>query len=81
MESDSEIAPRPKRTAVMPAGPPAISLSIPSDRQQPSVFLYRLPQNWSVDASFSMAKVKSKLEANTSGAIRRTTIDFKPTAW
>jgi len=42
---------------------------------------YRLPQNWSLDASYSMARVRSKLEANTSGAIRRTTIDFKPSAW
>jgi outer membrane protein len=42
---------------------------------------YRLPQNWSLDASYSMARVRSKLEANTSGAVRRTTIDFKPSAW
>jgi len=61
--------------------PTSISLSDSIGPAATVGVLYRLPQNWSVDASFSMAKVKSKLEANTSGAIRRTTIDFKPTAW
>jgi len=62
-------------------GPTSISLSDSIGPAATVGVFYRLPQNWSVDASFSMAKVKSKLEANTSGAIRRTTIDFKPTAW
>lgn len=43
--------------------------------------IYKLPQHWSLDASYSIARVKSKLTAETSGAVRSTTIDFKPSAW
>jgi outer membrane protein W len=42
---------------------------------------YKLTPAWSLNASYSMARVKSDLEANTSGAVRKTTIDFKPSTW
>jgi predicted small secreted protein len=32
-------------------------------------------------ASLTAADLAANLQANTSGAIRRTTIDFKPSAW
>jgi outer membrane protein len=62
-------------------GPTQVSLSDSWGPAGTIGVFYRLPQNWSVDASFSMAKVKSDLEANTSGVVRRSTIDFKPRAW
>ena len=42
---------------------------------------YKLTPSWSLNASYSMARVKSDLEANTSGVVRKTTIDFKPSTW
>lgn len=62
-------------------GPTSISLS---DSIGPAGIIgvvYKFDRNWSINASFSMAKIKSDLEANTSGAIRKSTIDFKPAAW
>ncbi|HTT11273.1 MAG TPA: OmpW family outer membrane protein [Burkholderiaceae bacterium] len=62
-------------------GPTQLSLSDSWGPAGTIGVFYRLPQNWSLDASFSMAKVKSDLEANTSGVVRKTTIDFKPQTW
>jgi outer membrane protein len=62
-------------------GPTQVSLSDSWGPAGTIGVFYRLPQNWSIDASFSLAKVKSDLEANTSGVVRKTTINFNPRAW
>jgi outer membrane protein len=62
-------------------GPTTISLSDSIGPAGTIGVFYRLQGNWSLDASFSMAKVKSDLEANTSGVIRKTTINFNPSTW
>jgi outer membrane protein len=62
-------------------GPTKISLS---DSWGPAATIgvyFRIDRSWSIDASYSRAKVKSDLEAETSGAVRRTTIRFNPAAW
>ena len=41
---------------------------------------YRLQEHWSVYGSYSMSQVKSDMTANTSGAIRTTSINFRPSA-
>jgi outer membrane protein len=59
-------------------GPTSISLS---DSFGPAVTVgafYRFDRTWSLNVSFSIAKVRSDLEANTSGAVRKTTVDFNP---
>jgi outer membrane protein len=62
-------------------GPTTISLSDSIGPAGTIGVFYRLQGNWSLDGSFSMAKVKSDLEANTSGVIRKTTINFNPSTW
>jgi len=62
-------------------GPTVISLSDSWGPAGTIGIFYKLPQNWSIDASFSLAKVKSDLEANTSGVVRKTTINFNPRAF
>jgi outer membrane protein len=62
-------------------GPTTISLSDSWGPAGTVGITWQMDRNWSLDASYSMAKVKSKLEANTSGAIRRTTINFNPSTW
>ena len=62
-------------------GPTKVSLSDSIGPAGTIGVFYRITPQWSIDGSFSMARVRSDLEANTSGAIRKTTIDFKPTAW
>jgi outer membrane protein len=42
---------------------------------------YRPKEHWEVITSFNWAKVKSDLTLNTSGVVRTTTIDFRPTAF
>lgn len=62
-------------------GPTSISLP---DSYGPAAtvgFVYRLDRTWSFDASFSMAKVKSELEANTAGVVRKSKVDFNPRTW
>jgi outer membrane protein len=62
-------------------GPTSISLS---DSIGPAATVgidYRLNESWHAYASYSVAKVKSKLEANTSGVVRSTTIEFNPSTW
>lgn len=39
---------------------------------------YRLEERWSLYASYSQSQVKSDMTANTSGVIRTTSIDFRP---
>ena len=41
---------------------------------------YRLQDHWSLYGSYSMSQVKSDLTANTSGAIRTNSVDFRPSA-
>ncbi len=41
---------------------------------------YQVQEHWSVFASYSISQVKSTMSANTSGALRSTTIDFHPAA-
>lgn len=41
---------------------------------------YRLQDRWSLYGSYSVSQVKSDMASNTSGIIRRTTIDFRPSA-
>jgi len=42
---------------------------------------YRLQDRWSLYGSYSKTRVKSDMTANTSGVIRKTTIDFWPSAF
>lgn len=62
-------------------GPTTVSLSDSWGPAGTVGIYYRIDKNWSLDASYSLAKVKTKLEANTAGAVRRTTINFNPSAW
>ena len=62
-------------------GPTSISLSNSYGPAATVGVVYKVDRTWSFDASFSMAKVKSDLEANTSGTVRKTTVDFNPRAW
>ncbi len=62
-------------------GPTTISLSDSWGPAGTVGITWQIDRNWSLDASFSMAKVKSKLEANTSGQVRTTTINFNPSTW
>lgn len=41
---------------------------------------YRLQERWSIYGSYSMSQVKSDMVANTSGVIRTTSVDFRPSA-
>ena len=42
---------------------------------------YRLEENWSLYASYSQSQIKSNMSANTSGVIRTTSIDFRPSSF
>ena len=43
-------------------------------------FTYKLAQNWQFDASYSIARVDTRLSADTGGVIRTTNISFGPQA-
>lgn len=62
-------------------GPTTISLSDSWGPAGTIGILWHIDRNWSMDASYSRAKVKTDLEANTSGAVRRSSIDFNPSAF
>lgn len=62
-------------------GPTKISLSDSIGPAGTIGLLWRIDRNWSMDASYSRAKVKTDLEANTSGVVRRSTINFNPSTW
>ena len=41
---------------------------------------YKPTDHWQVIASYNWARVKSDLDLNTEGVVRRSTVDFRPTA-
>ena len=59
-------------------GPTKLSLSASVGPAGTVGFTYRLPGHWHFDASYSIARVNSNLEANTAGVIRTTHIEFGP---
>jgi outer membrane protein len=61
-------------------GPTSITLSNSFGWAATVGVSYRLQDHWSAHLSYSMSQVKSDMVANTSGALRRTSIDFRPSA-
>lgn len=61
-------------------GPTSISLSDSFGWAATLGVSYRVQERWSLYGSYSVSQIKSDMSANTSGAIRRTTIDFRPSA-
>jgi outer membrane protein len=59
-------------------GPTSISLSNSFGGAATLGVGYRLQDHWNLAVSYSVSQVKSDMVANTSGALRRTTIDFRP---
>ena len=43
-------------------------------------FSYRLQERWNLYGSYSISKIKSNLQSDTSGTVRSTTINFNPGA-
>ena len=61
-------------------GPTEISLSDSFGWAATLGVKYRVNDRWSAYASYSRSKVESDMEADTAGVIRKTTIDFHPSA-
>ncbi|HMH17289.1 MAG TPA: OmpW family outer membrane protein [Burkholderiales bacterium] len=61
-------------------GPTTLSLSNSVGPAATIGASYYLQDNWNMYLSYSVSRVKSKLEANTSGTVRSTTINFNPSA-
>ncbi len=61
-------------------GPTSATLSDSTGWAATTGVSYRLQDRWNLHASYSLSQIKSNLSANTSGAIRSTSIDFKPSA-
>jgi outer membrane protein len=61
-------------------GPTSISLSDSFGAAATIGVSYRVQKHWSLNAAYAVSQVKSNMTANTSGAIRTTTIDFRPSA-
>lgn len=61
-------------------GPTVLSLSNSVGPAVTAGLAYQISGPWHAYASYNYAKVKSKLETNTSGVVRTTTINFNPTA-
>jgi len=59
-------------------GPTKIDLSNSTGAAATVGFSYRLREHWSLYGSYSASQIKSNMTANTSGVIRTTTIDFRP---
>ena len=59
-------------------GPTKLSLSASVGPAGTVGFTYRLAGHWHFDASYSIARVNSNLEADTAGVIRTTHIQFGP---
>jgi outer membrane protein len=61
-------------------GPTKLSLTSSTGPAGTVGFVYKFAQNWSFDASYSIARVKTHLTADTAGVIRTTDISFGPQA-
>ena len=61
-------------------GPTSIGLSDSFGAAAVVGVSYQLQKHWSLDASYAVTQVKSNMVANTSGVLRTTTIDFRPSA-
>jgi outer membrane protein len=61
-------------------GPTEISLSDSFGWAITLGISYRINDRWAARVSYSRSSVESDMEANTAGVIRRTTIDFHPSA-
>jgi outer membrane protein len=61
-------------------GPTTLSLSNSVGPAATIGASYWIQDNWTMYLSYSVSRVKSKLEANTSGVVRTTNINFNPSA-
>jgi outer membrane protein len=61
-------------------GPTKITLSNSFGWAASAGVSYRFNEHWGAYLSYSLSKVKSDMTSDTSGTIRRTTIDFRPSA-
>jgi outer membrane protein len=62
-------------------GPTAIALTDSKGVSYTAGVSYKLADRWHLYASYSKTKVASDYAGNTAGAIRRTHIDFRPSAF
>jgi outer membrane protein len=62
-------------------GPTAISLSSSTGPEGTVGFSWKVADRWHVYGSYSRTKISSDFTGNTAGTIRRTHIDFKPSAF
>jgi outer membrane protein len=62
-------------------GPTAISLTNSVGPSATAGLSWRIQDRWSLYASYSITKVGSDYSGNTAGTVRRTHIDFNPSAW
>jgi len=62
-------------------GPTSIHLSNSFGPAATAGLIFNLGRGFEATASYSFARVKSDFSSNTSGIIRTTNIDFKPTTW
>jgi outer membrane protein len=62
-------------------GPTAISLSSSTGPEGTVGVAWKVADRWHVYASYSRTKISSDFTGNTAGTIRRTHIDFNPSAF
>ncbi|NDU86174.1 MAG: outer membrane beta-barrel protein [Ferrovum sp.] len=61
-------------------GPTSATLSNSFGWAAAAGLMYQVDPQWSLYGSYSLSQIKSDMTANTSGAIRTTTVDFHPSA-